>query len=195
MKVVFLEDVPGTADAGEVKQVKNGFARNYLLPNNLAAPATATALQGIRRIQEAAQDTRLKISEDARVVAKALEGQHVTIEVRVGPSGRLFGSVTSRNIAEELTKLTGREVDHRSIMLGESIHDAGDYDIPIRVYREVTATVKVSVIPEGYLEEQAQRAAAGVGTEESSDEPAAAVHEAEADEEAPVSAEAEKEKS
>ena len=155
MKVIFLQDVPGTADAGEVKEVKNGFARNYLLPRNLAAPATLDQLRRTGNIQKAAQGTRLKLSDDAQVVAKALEGQQVTIEVRVGPTGRLFGAVTGRHIADELNKLMERDLDHRSILLGEAIHDPGDYDVNVRLYRDVTAQVKVRVVPEGYSEEQA----------------------------------------
>jgi large subunit ribosomal protein L9 len=160
MKVIFLEDVPGTAEAGEVKEVKNGFARNFLLPRELAAPATKNQLQRLNIIEKGAQQKRLKLSDDARVVAGALDGTAITIEVRVGPTGRLFGAVTGRHIADEVNKLTDRDLDHHSILLGDAIHDPGDYDVKVRLYRDVTAQIKVSVVPEGYLEEQAQKAAA-----------------------------------
>ena len=150
MKVIFLEDVPGAADAGEVKEVKNGFARNYLLPKGLAAPATPGQLQRIRTIEAAARQKRLQHSEEWGQVAEMIQGMEVPVEVRVGPNGRLFGSVTGRHIAERLTTATGRAIDHRQVLLGSAIHEPGDYPVSIRLYREVTAEVTVSVVPEGY---------------------------------------------
>ena len=159
MKVIFLEDVAGAADAGEVKDVKNGFARNYLLPKGLAAPATPGQLQRIRAIEAAARQKRLQFSEEWGQVAGMIQGMEVPVEVRVGPNGRLFGSVTGRHIAERLTAATGRSIDHRQVLLGAAIHEPGDYPVSIRLYREVTAEVTVSVVPEGY--EAAQAAVAG----------------------------------
>ena len=150
MKVIFLEDVAGAADAGEVKDVKNGFARNYLLPRGLAAPATPGQLQRIRAIEAAARQKRLQYSEEWGQVAGMIQGMEVPVEVRVGPNGRLFGSVTGRHIAERLTAATGRTIDHRQVLLGAAIHEPGDYPVSIRLYREVTAEVTVSVVPEGY---------------------------------------------
>jgi large subunit ribosomal protein L9 len=160
MKVIFLEDVPGTADAGEVKDVKNGFARNYLLPRDLAAPATANNLQRIRAIEKAAEERRVKSSQEWSSVAKALEGRHLTIEARIGPTGRLFGAITTRQIAEGFSKQIGRDLDHRMVLLGQSIHEPGDQHLTIRLYRNVQAHVKVSVVPEGYVREQAAKVVA-----------------------------------
>lgn len=151
MKVIFLEDVVGTADAGEIKEVKNGFARNFLLPEGLAAPATKDQIQREQAIKAAAVEKRLKFSQEWKVVANAVNGTEIALEVRVGPTGRLFGSVTSRAIAEKLTEETGRDIDHRQVLLGSSIHEPGDYDITIRLYRDVMADIKVKVIPEGYV--------------------------------------------
>jgi large subunit ribosomal protein L9 len=152
MKVIFLEDVAGTADAGEVKDVKNGFARNYLLPRQLAARATINELQRMNSIQKTAQHKRLKITEDMAKVAGAMEGMQVSIEAKIGPSGKLFGSVTSRHIADALNKETGRNLDHRNVLIGDSLHELGDYPVNIRLYRDVIAHVNVSVIPEGGVE-------------------------------------------
>jgi large subunit ribosomal protein L9 len=151
MKVIFLEDVAGTADAGEIKNVKNGFARNYLLPRKLAAPATADQLQRINTIEKAAKEKRLKFSQEWKKVADEMNGLNVPITVRVGPTGRLFGAVTGRHIAEKLSELAGREVDHRQVLLGEALHEPGDYPVTIRLYRDVEAEVTVSVYPEGYV--------------------------------------------
>lgn len=161
MKIIFLEDVPGTADAGEIRVVKNGFARNYLLPNGLAAPATPDQLERLGSIQHAAEEKRLKQSKDMEVVAKALEGTAITIEGRVGPTGRLYGAITSRQIAQELSKVIDRIIDHKTIHLGTAIHEPGDYAIRVHLYREVSAQITVSVIPEGSLEETATILAAG----------------------------------
>lgn len=160
MKVIFLEDVANAADAGEVKEVKNGFARNYLLPKGLAAPATPAHLQRARAIEEAAKQKRLKYSEEWTEVAALINGTALPVEVRVGPTGRLFGSVTGRNIADRLSEATGRTIDHRQVLLGSAIHEPGDYQVTVRLYREVTAQVNVSVVPEGY------EAAAAPETEE-----------------------------
>lgn len=157
MKVIFLEDVAGAADAGEVKDVKNGFARNYLLPKGLAAPATPSQLQRIRAIETAARQKRLQYSEEWGEVAALIKGMEVPVEVRVGPNGRLFGSVTGRHIAERLTTATGRAIDHRQVLLGAAIHEPGDYPVSVRLYRDVVAEITVSVVPEGY--EAAQAAA------------------------------------
>tara|TARA_A100001037_G_scaffold69872_2_gene62437 strand:+ start:59546 stop:60148 length:603 start_codon:yes stop_codon:yes gene_type:complete len=151
MKVIFLEDVIGTADAGEIKEVKNGFARNFLLPQGLAAPATKDQIQREQAIKAAAVEKRIKFSQEWKVVADAVNGTEIAIEVRVGPTGRLFGSVTSRAVADKLTQETGRAIDHRQVLLGASIHEPGDYDVTVRLYRDVTALVKVKVIPEGYV--------------------------------------------
>ena len=159
MKVIFLEDVAGAADAGEVKDVKNGFARNYLLPKGLAAPATPGQLQRLRAIEAAARQKRLQYSQEWGQVAALIQGMEVPVEVRVGPNGRLFGSVTGRHIAERLTTATGRAVDHRQVLLGAAIHEPGDYPVSVRLYRDVVAEIMVSVVPEGY--EAAQAAEAG----------------------------------
>lgn len=160
MKVIFLEDVAGAADAGEVKEVKNGFARNYLLPKGLAAPATPGQLQRIRAIEAAAKQKRLQFSEEWGQVAAMIQGMEVQVEVRVGPNGRLFGSVTGRHIADRLSATTGRAIDHRQVLLGSAIHEPGDYPVSVRLYREVTAEVTVSVVPEGYEAAQAASAEA-----------------------------------
>jgi large subunit ribosomal protein L9 len=179
MKVIFLEDVPGTADAGEVKDVKNGFARNYLLPRQLAARATIDELQRMNSIQKSAHEKRLKVTEDMTKVAEAMEGMQVSIEARIGPTGRLFGSVTSRHIAEALNQQTGRDLDHRNVLIGDSFHELGEYPVSIRLYRDVVAHVNVSVIPEGGVEVEVAEAP----VEEEAPEAAA---EAPAEEEAPV---------
>lgn len=195
MKVIFLEDVPGTADAGEVKEVKNGFARNHLLPRRLAAPATPDALQRAGAIERAAQAKRVRESEDWQVVADALDGTRVVVEARVGPNGRLFGSVTGRHVAQKLSEMTGRDLDHRQVLLSEAIHDPGNYEVPIRLYRQVQTSVTLAVVPEGYVEPAAEEPAAEEPADEepageSAPEPEAVEAAAEADTEEGVESDA-----
>ena len=172
MKVIFLQDVPGAADAGEVKEVKNGYARNYLLPRGLAAPATPDAMQRVNAIEKNAQVKRVRESGDWRTVADAIEGMNVVVEARIGPNGRLFGSITGRHVAQRLTETVGRPIDHRQVLMGEAIHDPGDHPVALRLYRDVHASVTVQVVPEGYLQEAAQRnAEAETETEQEAPQP------------------------
>ena len=190
MRVIFLEDVPGTADAGEVKEVKNGFARNHLLPRGLAAPATPDALQRAGAIERAAQAKRVRESEDWQVVADALDGTRVVVEARVGPNGRLFGSVTGRHVAQKLSEMTGRDLDHRQVLLGEAIHDPGHYEVPIRLYRQVQTSVTLAVVPEGYVEPAAEEPADEEAAGESAPEPEAVAPAAETETEEGVESDA-----
>ena len=154
MKVVFLEDVEGTAQVGDVKDVKSGFARNFLLPRRLAAPAVEPYLTraGARAAREAKRQEALDV--DAGGLAQKLEGQRITIVARVGEQNKLYGSVTSIHIAEEVAKLLGdEEFDHRKVLLTEAIKEVGIQPLRLRLTRNVEATIEVEVIAEGEPEE------------------------------------------
>ncbi len=196
MKVVFLESVEGTAQVGETKEVKNGFARNYLLPRGLAAPAVEPYLQ--RAQARAAREVKRQqeLDRDANTIAERLEGSRIEIIARVGEQGKLYGSVTSVHIAAEVAKLIGdEEFDHRKVLVPEAIREIGVQPIRLRLTRNVEAVIELEVIAEVDEEEEAaaaEAAAAGEaeadveGAEASSDEqPEAASEEAEtsADEE------------
>lgn len=145
MRVVFLEDVPGVAQGGDVKEVKNGFARNYLIPKNLAVPATHNALQRVEKLSGSAGVGRVKLLQDMKELAEAIEGTQINIEMRAGSSGRLYGSVTNAIIAEALSELTDNEIDRRTIELPEPIRDLGIFDLGVRFHPEVNTTIKVVV--------------------------------------------------
>ena len=149
MRVVFLEDVPGVAQGGEVREVKNGFARNYLIPKKLATPASHNALQQLERLKRQAEQTRLKTLADMRALGETLEGQQVNVEMRAGTSGRLYGSVTNAIVAERLSEMTDREIDRRTVELEEPIRELGMFDLSVRVHPEVQAQIKVLVYPTG----------------------------------------------
>lgn len=148
MKVVFFEDVEGTAQVGEVKVVKNGFARNFLLPRGLAGPATAPNLQRAGSLAEKEARRQAKLDGEAEVHRQRLEGYSVTFEARVGETGRLYGSVTSRDIARRIEETAGIEVDARVILLPEPIRELGERDVVIRFTRNVSAAITVVVEPD-----------------------------------------------
>lgn len=148
MKVVFFEDVEGTAQVGEVKVVKNGFARNFLLPRGLAGPATAPNLQRAGSLAEKEARRQAKLDGEAEVHRQRLEGYSVTFEARVGETGRLYGSVTSRDIARRIEETAGVEVDARVILLPEPIRELGERDVVIRFTRNVSAAITIVVEPD-----------------------------------------------
>jgi len=202
MKVVFMEEVEGTARVGEVKNVADGFARNYLLPRRLAAPATDhyVAIAQARAEKDARRQDRLDDEARAHLLPK-MEGRSVTIEVRVGEQGKLFGSVTSRDIAELLQAETGIELEHKQVDLRQPIRDLGAHEVVVKLTRNVHAPVTVNVEPLGGMPEGAAAEGEAVAAEEpvaeepEPEEEAVAVAEEEAvvEEEAAEEAEAEAE--
>ncbi len=154
MKVVFMEEVEGTARVGEVKNVADGFARNYLLPRRLAAPATDhyITIAAARAEKELSRQTKLDEEAQERLVPK-MEGQSVTIEVRVGEQGKLFGSVTARDIAEALQEATSVELEHRQIDLRQPIREVGSQEVTVKLTRNVHVPVTVNVEPLGGMPE------------------------------------------
>ncbi len=154
MKVVFLESIEGTALVGEVKEVKNGFARNYLLPRGLAAPAIEPFLSRAEAGAKREAQKQEALDQDAQSVADKLEGSRITMIAKVGEQGKLYGSITSVHIAEEVTKLLeGNEFDHRKVLLPEAIKEVGVQPVRLRLTRNVEAAIEVEVIAEGVDEE------------------------------------------
>jgi large subunit ribosomal protein L9 len=149
MRVVFLSDVEGTAYAGEIKNVADGYARNYLLPRKLAAAAnTSTVQQAESRARQLAKEQE-KTDEVARGIATTLAKTPIVITARVGEQGRLFGSVTASDIAEAVNEHGAGGVGHRQVGLRAPIKDAGTYEVPVNLTRNVIATISVQVAPEG----------------------------------------------
>jgi len=162
MKVVFLEEVEGTARTGDVKNVADGFARNYLLPRKLAAPANDhyIAIAEAKAGKEARRQDRLDEEARAHVFPK-IDGRSLRIEVRVGEQGKLFGSVTARDIAEALQAETRVELEHRQIDLKEPIRELGSREVAVKITRNVIANVTVQVDPIGGVVAEAPAEAAG----------------------------------
>ncbi len=153
MKVVFFEEVEGTARVGEVKDVKNGFARNYLLPRGIAGPPNKNNMMRAERLARADAIRQEKLDAVAGPIAQAINGKELVFEARVGQQGRLFGSITARDIAERLSELAdkavrGSTVDHRQVQLPQSLRELGTVAVPIRLTRNVQAEISVEVRPD-----------------------------------------------
>ncbi|MDE0744572.1 MAG: 50S ribosomal protein L9 [SAR202 cluster bacterium] len=149
MRVVFIEDVEGVALGGEVKEVKNGFARNYLIPKNLAAPATHNNLQRIHKLTKNAATSRTYRLDEMKNLAGTLDGTEIGIEMRAGSNNRLYGSVTGTMVADALAKETGIEIERKLVQLDDPIRDVGTYEVPLRLYSDVNALIKVTVYATG----------------------------------------------
>lgn len=149
MRIIFLEDVPGSGHAGEVKEVKNGYARNYLLPRKLASPATHDQLQRIDTIRKVADQHRLKEEKELGALAELLSQFTVNLSAKMGPTGRFYGAITSTTIAEELSRLADREIQRRVVYLEEPIREPGEFQAEIRFAHGITATIPVTVVAEG----------------------------------------------
>jgi len=149
VKIVFLKEVEGSGRIGEIKNVANGYARNYLLPQGLAAPATPEAIRKAeaRAVVEARKQALL--DEAAQTLAERLAGASVTIVAKAGSKGRLFGSVTQADIAEEVGKLLGQETDRHQVMLPEPIKETGEYEVTVQLTRNVRPTISLQVVSEG----------------------------------------------
>jgi large subunit ribosomal protein L9 len=148
MRVVFLDDVDGVAQAGEIKNVADGYARNYLLPRKLAAAATTSYVQQAEAKARKLAIEQEKVDTAARAVATRLEAAPVVIEARVGELGRLYGSVTANDIAERLSELAGGPIEHRQVHLGQTLKEIGSYEMNVALTRNVRARITVDVTPD-----------------------------------------------
>jgi large subunit ribosomal protein L9 len=148
MKVLLEQDVKGTGKKGEVANVSDGYARNYLFPHKLASPADASAINAANISKSAAAHRKFQAGVAAREQAKALEGVVITVKAKVGENGRLFGAITGKEIASALTEQKGASVDKKKIALAEPIKAPGEYMVKISLYENTFATIKV-IVTEG----------------------------------------------
>lgn len=148
MKVILLQDVKGSGRKGELVNVSDGYARNYLLPHNLAVEADAKALN---ELKNAEQSKKYKIEVEtnaAKTNAEKLNGQTITMIGKAGKGGKLFGSVTSKEIAAELNKKFNISVDKRKVVLDADIKSFGTYNCEVKLYTGISAKLKVMVVEE-----------------------------------------------
>ena len=148
MKVIFLEDVPEVARAGDVRDVKNGYGRNHLFPKKLAVLATTDQLRRVQSLRKGAALQQEVSEERALELKDVLDGVTVTITARTGPTGRLYGSVSAAIVAREISKTTGHKIASGEIVLHEPIKSLGSHQIPIRLTPEISPTIVVDVVEE-----------------------------------------------
>jgi large subunit ribosomal protein L9 len=148
MKVILTEEIRGLGTRGDVVTVKDGYARNYLLPKNLAREASTGNLKQIEHERRKWSLLAQQEKDAAQKAADKVKGVKITIEKRVGEHGHLFGSVTANEIADALLE-KGIEVDKRRIELEQPIKNLGVHDVDVRLHRDVTAQIKVEVIALG----------------------------------------------
>jgi large subunit ribosomal protein L9 len=143
--VLFLKEVTGTAKAGDVKEVTPGYARNFLFPKHLAVVADDRVVEQIRNREEAARRRAEKELNDARDVAQRLRKLTVTVYAKTGEGGRLFGSITNSDVAQQLKREAGIDVDKRKIEIDSPIKSLGPHEVRVELHSEITETLKVVV--------------------------------------------------
>lgn len=145
MKVIFNKDVKGTGKKGEVKEVSDGYARNYLLKNNLAVEATSGNVKALQAQKSKEKQAEQNEVEEAKQLKEKLENLKLELTAKSGEGGRLFGSITSKQIAEELKKNYNIKIDKRKIELDQPIRTLGVTKVPVKLHSEVTGTLNVHI--------------------------------------------------
>jgi large subunit ribosomal protein L9 len=146
-KLILTHEVSGLGTAGDVVEVKDGYARNYLVPRGLATRWTKGGQKQVDQIQAARKSRAIATIEEARDVRDRLQANPVTIAVRSGENGRLFGAVTTADIAEAVKAAGGPQLDRRKIEVPTPIKALGDHKVNVRLHEDVQATLEVTVVP------------------------------------------------
>jgi len=148
MKVIFLEDVPKVARAGEIKEVADGYGRNFLIPQELAVLASSSAISTVEAQHKIRTKEEATLETEALELASQLEGKEVILKARAGAKDRLYGSITNTDIASELETSAGLVIDKRKIELAEPIRQLGSYEVTIRLAKDIVPKIKVTVMGE-----------------------------------------------
>jgi large subunit ribosomal protein L9 len=160
MKLLLIEDVDNLGYAGDVKKVANGYGRNYLIPQKMAVIATPGALRQADTIRKVAEKRRAQEMADAQAIANQLVGLELVFERRAGEMGKLYGSVTSGDIAEAIEAKTGIAIDKRKVALPEPIRTLVEQEVAIKLMIDLKTSVKVEVLPLGGILERSRLAEA-----------------------------------
>lgn len=145
MKVILTQDVKGTGKAGEMKNVSDGYAHNFLIKKGLAIEATVSAINE-KQGKDNAEKHRLEVElENAKALAKEIDGKVVTIKAKAGKEGRIFGSVTSKEIADELNRQFNSDINKKKIVISSDIKAFGSYNFDVKLQQGVVATLTVMV--------------------------------------------------
>lgn len=147
MRVVLKKDVPGLGRPGDVKDVADGYAKNFLLPRGLASEASSGALKQVAHERQTAKAKKDREREEAKELAARLATTTLTFRLKVGPQGKAFGSVTAKDVAEALGR-RGIEVPHERVHLAEPLRSIGSHEVEVRLHSEVRAKVTATIEPE-----------------------------------------------
>ena len=147
MKIILLKDMDDLGLEGDIINVKTGYARNYLIPRDFALEANERNIKLIESKRKKIEIRKLKAKEDAVKISEQVADMKITIAQKVGEEDKLYGSVTSMDIASEMEKM-GMSIDRRKIILEKPIKNLGEYTIPIKIYPGVTGSINVAVVPE-----------------------------------------------
>lgn len=147
MKVILKADVKGTGKKGETHEVSDGYARNFLLPRGLAVEASSSALKSMEQERQAKQQRQERIITELKTLRDKLEAITVTVPARCGEGGRLFGSVTNKDIADVITGVLGKEFDRRQIELESPIKTLGTHKVALKFGNGVSGTLTVAIVP------------------------------------------------
>lgn len=145
MKVILLKDVKGTGKKGEVKEVSDGYARNFLIKKGIAVEASQANMKELDEKEKSKERKALIEYEEAVLLGKQMEEINIQIEVKAGEGGRLFGSITSKEIAEQLKKQKNLDIDKRKILMDEPIRTLGSTFVEIKLHQKVTTKIRVDV--------------------------------------------------
>lgn len=148
MEVILTENLPKLGEVGDVCDVADGYARNYLLPQGFAIVATPGALKQVENLKRQERRRRERVRGEATELVEALEELVLTFGAKVGETGRLYGSITSGDIAERAEEATGQEIDRRKIILDNPLRELGRFEVPVRLLPDLTAQLTVVVEPE-----------------------------------------------
>ena len=145
MKVVLLEDIKGSGKKNDIVEVSDGYARNYLFPKKLAVEATKAKITEVKAKKNSEDHRKSLELEAAKEIAKEIAGKKIVLKAKAGAEGKLFGSVTAKEIASEIKSAFGIEIDRRKISLDSDIKQFGSYDVQIKIYSGVTTGITVVV--------------------------------------------------
>ena len=148
MKVVFMEDVPNVGKAGQIKEVSDGYGKNYLIPHKFAVPARIGDIKAVEAQIKARARIAAKTEEEMKALAADLENKEITIKAKVGLQDRLYGSITSADIAAGIVSSLKANVDKRKIELAEPIRTVGTYEVPIKLAKDIATKIKITVVAE-----------------------------------------------
>lgn len=145
MQLILLQDVKALGKKGEMVNVSDGYARNFILPKKLGLEATAKNLNDLK-LQKAAEERRVKeLLEEAKVLAKELESKILEVKIKTGEGGRTFGSISSKEIAQELKTQYSLDIDKKKLQINDPIKTLGTHSVPVKLHPQVTADLKVKV--------------------------------------------------